>query len=180
MLHSLSPGELCSLAGSVQRASRRVCDERIFEMSRLSRVRFHHVTIDPTDSDHNDPICPNLFPRKQTFAMQNEMSTSGQKQTYAAQSAMSALPPKADMCSAIAHVRFVPIADMSLCHSMITSARCKNVSVTDNPSALAVLRLMTSSNFVGCSTGISAGNPPCNILVTNRALCRNEFELSAP
>jgi hypothetical protein len=93
MLHSLSPGELCSLAGSVQRASRRVCDERIFEMSRLSRVRFHHVTIDPTDSDHNDPICPNLFTRKQTFAMQNEMSTSGQKQTYAAQSAMSALPP---------------------------------------------------------------------------------------
>ena len=89
---------------SVQRASRRVCDERIFEMSRLSRVRFHHVTIDPTDSDHNDPICPNLFPRKQRFAIQNEMSTSGQKQTYAAQSAMSALPPKADMCSATRHV----------------------------------------------------------------------------
>jgi len=57
-----------------------------------------------TDSDHNDPICSNLFPRKQRFAMQNEMSTSGQKQTYAAQSAMSALPPKADMCSATRHV----------------------------------------------------------------------------
>ena len=26
-----------------------------------------------------------------------------------------------------------------------------------NPSAFAVLRLMISSNFVGCSTGISAG-----------------------
>ena len=25
---------------------------------------------------------------------------------------MSALPPKADMCSALAHVRFVPIADL--------------------------------------------------------------------
>ena len=26
---------------------------------------------------------------------------------------MSALPPKADMCSALAHVRFVPIADIN-------------------------------------------------------------------
>ena len=29
------------------------------------------------------------------------------------QKAMSALPPKADMCSALAYVRFVPIADMN-------------------------------------------------------------------
>ena len=28
------------------------------------------------------------------------------------QQAMSALPPTADMCGALAHVRFVPIADM--------------------------------------------------------------------
>jgi hypothetical protein len=28
------------------------------------------------------------------------------------QNVMSALPPKADMCSALADVRFVPIADM--------------------------------------------------------------------
>src|SRR5262245_8779879 len=93
---------------------------------------------------------------------------------------MSALPSKADMRGALANVRFGPKADMTLSHSMITSARCRNVSATGNPSALAVLRLMTSSNFVGCSTGMSAGNPPCNILVTNRALCRNEVELSAP
>ena len=37
------------------------------------------------------------------------MSALGQKQTCAAQKVMSALPPKADMCSALAHVRFVPI-----------------------------------------------------------------------
>ena len=37
---------------------------------------------------------------------------------------MSALPPKADMCSALVHVRFVPIADIdgdsrmsALCHT---------------------------------------------------------------
>ena len=147
MLHSLSPGELCSLAGSVQRASRRVCDERIFEMSRLSRVRFHHVTIDPTDSDHNDPICPNLFPRKQTFAMQNEMSTSGQKQTYAAQSAMSALPPKADMCSATRHVRFGPKADAPTCRQFTLMNRSRTPFVAKNSipfasrAALMALRL---------------------------------------
>ena len=40
------------------------------------------------------------------------MSALGQKQTCAMQNVMSALPPIADMCSALAHVRFVPIADM--------------------------------------------------------------------
>jgi len=34
----------------------------------------------------------------------------GQKQTFCDAEAMSALPPKADICSAPAHVRFVPIA----------------------------------------------------------------------
>jgi hypothetical protein len=32
-----------------------------------------------------------------------------------------------------------------------------------NPNAVAVLRLMTSSNFVGCSTGRSAGFAPLRI-----------------
>ena len=40
------------------------------------------------------------------------MSALGQKRTFAVQKGMSALPPKADMCSALAHVRFVPIADI--------------------------------------------------------------------
>jgi hypothetical protein len=40
------------------------------------------------------------------------MSALGQKQTFALQQVMSALPPKADMCSALAYVRFVPIADI--------------------------------------------------------------------
>jgi hypothetical protein len=40
------------------------------------------------------------------------MSAMGQKQTDAAHKLMSALPPKADSCSAQAHVRFGPIADI--------------------------------------------------------------------
>ena len=41
------------------------------------------------------------------------MSALGQKRTFAVQNGMSALPPKADICSALADVRFVPIADMT-------------------------------------------------------------------
>ena len=37
----------------------------------------------------------------------------GHKRTLRCTLTMSALLPKADMCSALAHVRFVPIADMS-------------------------------------------------------------------
>ena len=40
------------------------------------------------------------------------MSALGQKQTCAVQLGMSALPPIADMCGAVAHVCFVPIADI--------------------------------------------------------------------
>ena len=40
------------------------------------------------------------------------MSALGQKQTFPVQKVMSALPPKADMCGALAHVRYVPIADI--------------------------------------------------------------------
>ena len=41
---------------------------------------------------------------------------------------------------------------------------------TVRPMALAVLRLMTSSNFVGCSIGRSAGRAPFRILSARRAV----------
>ena len=39
------------------------------------------------------------------------------------------------------------------------------------PSALAVLRLMTSSNLIGCSTGYSAGLAPRKTLATIEDAC---------
>jgi len=42
-------------------------------------------------------------------------------------------------------------------HSITSSARSSSEGEMASPSALAVLRLITSSNFVGCSTGRSAG-----------------------
>ena len=51
-------------------------------------------------------------------------------------------------------------------YSITSSARASSVGGTVRPSALAVLRLMTSSIFVGCSTGSSAGLAPFKILST--------------
>jgi hypothetical protein len=48
-------------------------------------------------------------------------------------------------------------------HSITSSARASTVSGTVMPSALAVLRLTTSSYRVGCSTGRSAGLVPLRI-----------------
>ena len=45
-------------------------------------------------------------------------------------------------------------------HSMTSSARARSEGGTARPRAFAVLRFMTSSNLVGCSTGKSAGFSP--------------------
>src|SRR5262249_1477151 len=51
-------------------------------------------------------------------------------------------------------------------HWMISSARPSSDGGIVRPRALAVLRLMMNSNFVGCSTGRSAGFAPLRILST--------------
>ena len=56
------------------------------------------------------------------------MSALGQKQTCAVQNGMSALPPKADMCGVLAHVCFVPIAElMSVINRAALSNRFEDV-----------------------------------------------------
>jgi len=55
--------------------------------------------------------------------------------------------PKADMCGALPYVRFVPKADIVVVPYEVHER---------GKSALAILRLITSSNLVGCSTGSSA------------------------
>src|SRR5438105_3512878 len=49
-------------------------------------------------------------------------------------------------------------------YSMTWSARSRIDCGIVSPSALAVFMLITSSNFVGCSTGKSAGFAPLRIL----------------
>src|SRR5512144_2631596 len=48
-------------------------------------------------------------------------------------------------------------------HSITSSARSSSVGGTVPPSVFAVVRLITSSNFVDCSTGRSAGLAPLRI-----------------
>ena len=55
---------------------------------------------------------------------------------------------------------------------MIRSARRSIDWGIVSPSALAVFRLITNSNLVGCSTGRSAGLAPFRILSTYAALRR--------
>src|SRR5438034_10136080 len=49
------------------------------------------------------------------------------------------------------------------CYSITSSARARRACGTVRPSAWAVLRLITSSNLVGCSTGRSAGLAPSRV-----------------
>src|SRR5262249_20282699 len=59
------------------------------------------------------------------------------------------------------------LAPFHLCgHSITSSARASSVGGTSRPRALVVIRLMTRSNLVGCSTGRSAGFAPRKILST--------------
>src|SRR5262245_54300053 len=51
-------------------------------------------------------------------------------------------------------------------HSITSSARASSVAGISSPIALAVLRLITRSYLVGCSTGRSAGFAPLRILST--------------
>ena len=58
-------------------------------------------------------------------------------------------------------------------HSITSSARASNDGGMTRPSALAVLRLMTSSNWVGCSTGRSTGLTPARICQEVRFVPQN-------
>src|SRR5437016_960990 len=63
-----------------------------------------------------------------------------------------------------------PLSDTALLDDLIHLQQHRPGIV--NPSALAVLRLTTSSNLVGCSTGRSAGLAPFKILSTKVAARR--------
>src|SRR5262249_28420715 len=65
-------------------------------------------------------------------------------------------------------------------HSITSSARARSVGGTSRPSALAVLRLIVSSNFTGACTGRSAGFSPLRIRSTYPAARRYESSRSGP
>jgi len=98
----------------------------------------------------------------------------------AAGPAMSATTPLATVGPKMAVCRDVPIGDITLCYSITSSATLRSLSGIVRPSALAVLRLITSSNVVGCSIGKSPGFAPLKILSTYKAACRASQWVLAP
>ena len=83
--------------------------------------------------------------------------------------------------SIIAGPRAMPTAPSHICgriggarskmrrYSITSSAWASRVGGTSRPSAWAVVKLMTRSNLVGCSTGMSPGFAPRRILSTKSA-----------
>jgi len=65
-------------------------------------------------------------------------------------------------------------------HSITLSARASSVGGIVRPSAVAVIKFMTRSNLVGCSTGKPAGFAPRRILSTKSPARRNRSETFAP
>src|SRR5262249_32049072 len=59
--------------------------------------------------------------------------------------------------------------ELAASHSITRSASASSCGGISRPSAFAALRLITSSNFVGCSIGKFAGLAPFNILSTKIA-----------
>src|SRR5262249_38702814 len=57
-------------------------------------------------------------------------------------------------------------------HSITSSARNRNDSGIAIPSAFAVLRLTTNSNWVGCKTGRSIGLSPLRMRPAYKPCCR--------
>jgi hypothetical protein len=72
------------------------------------------------------------------------------------------VPPPLVGCATIN----IKVGRISVGHSMTSSARARIDGGIVRPSVFAVFRLITSSNFVGCSTGRSAGFAPFKILST--------------
>src|SRR5688500_3350587 len=73
------------------------------------------------------------------------------------------------------------IADFRLFgHRITRSALARTLGGIVNPICLAVLRLIASSNFVGCSTGRSLGFAPLRILSTYMAARRSRSAKFGP
>jgi len=70
--------------------------------------------------------------------------------------------------------------ELAAFHSITSSARASSAGGTSRPSALAVLRLMTSSNLVGCITGRSAGLSPLRMRPTYTPSWRYESNRLSP
>jgi hypothetical protein len=78
------------------------------------------------------------------------------------------------------HVRFVPKADIRLSYSITSSARASNCGDTDSFNIRAVSALMTSSSFVDCTIGRSAGFAPLRMRVHPMSALPPKADIAGP
>src|SRR5579863_468690 len=88
--------------------------------------------------------------------------------------------PKADKPSPGLVGEDVPKGDVGPLYSITSSAVAKSAGGTEIPSASAVLRLITISNFSGRCIGKSLGLAPCRILPTYTPHRRNSSARFGP
>ena len=119
-----------------------------------ARTECHHAANSPSSAFVSTKqrrrtlkLARSLFPQHQTFSFTAISVVKGHFRTHAPQQN----PP----------------------HSSTSSASDKNDLGIVRPSALAVLRLTTTSNFVGNCTGRSVGLAPLSNLLTYSAPCWN-------
>src|SRR5262249_1174304 len=70
--------------------------------------------------------------------------------------------------------------EIAALHSITSSARARSIGGISTPSALAVLRFITSSKRVGCSTGSSAGGTPWIMWAREGGAGRNRWGTLTP
>jgi hypothetical protein len=111
-----------------------------------------------------------LFNCESDPCLQGATSVSGQPRHFDSAPRTSALLRSADIADRVRQVRKVPKRGLMRCsksdYSITSSARSSSGSGTLRPIALAILRLITSSNFTGCSIGKSAGFAPFKTFCT--------------
>jgi hypothetical protein len=109
----------------------------------MCQVRCHQVRVGSNSEELNLSGCLPGYLRKRTSLDAVGMSQTCQFQTHTPQQTASLRR-----------------------YSITTSARPSSVGGIVRPIDFAVLRLITNSNVVGCSIGISLGFAPATILLT--------------
>src|SRR5262245_34806177 len=115
------------------------------------------------------------------------MSALGHKRTFTLHQPMSALPPKVDICSALAHVRFGPIVDMTTNMFSITNTMVERSSVqlmvcllVENPGNQRIDKIRphdrrhvaAGGHFMHMPSGIRLGEQLYNLACRCARVCR--------
>src|SRR4030095_15825642 len=140
-----------------------LCSHARAEPAELPRNGRSHELHRPTIDTLSERLSSAAAPRKEKQFSKMKLPIGRQRFSHAC------------LCSVVFYFSFL-LLPYRITLSAFVSVHCGIV----RPICLAVLRLITNSNFVGCSTGMSAGLVPLRILSTKIAARRYKSESLAP